>query len=499
MTTAAMPAADVDLFADPVLADPYPAYRMLRHAGPAVYLPGYRVWVLARDREVRHAVGHPEVFAAAPQAGLLGGPTVGEAGGTPTGHGRGGGLAGEGGDPARDVRGEPIGRAVPGCGRGLAAEGGDLARWDAGEPAGGAVPGRRPAGEPAVRRVPGARAWGESLRAIAAHPGLRTVAGVQAFIADQAEHLAEDLVGHGSFDAVAELAHRFPLRTIGTLLGLPAESRPDLLTLAEAALQAHGPLDDHTVRALLDLEPVFALLVAELAAARAPEPAVLPTPTASVTAPAARGGGTIPPGTADLLPGAAVAPPSGDVPDRAEIAHLLRSFALPCVQAVAAGLTGMLWLLATHPEAWQALRADPSLVPAAVAESLRLETPVQLCGRVTTRDVRVGDAVIPAGERVLLLLGSANRDPRRWPDPDRFDLRRDPADHLGPGHGLQPTLASVLATAHLRAILAALVRRAAGLHLDGHPRRRLAVATRAFASLPLYAAPGRAGDTGGAG
>ena len=80
MTTAAMPAADVDLFADPVLADPYPAYRMLRHAGPAVYLPGYRVWVLARDREVRHALGHPEVFAAAPQAGLLGGPTVGEAG-----------------------------------------------------------------------------------------------------------------------------------------------------------------------------------------------------------------------------------------------------------------------------------------------------------------------------------------------------------------------------------------------------------------------------------
>ena len=88
MTTAAMPAVDVDLFADPVLADPYPAYRVLRHAGPAVYLPGYRVWVLARDREVRHAVGHPEVFAAAPQAGLLGGPTVGEAGWTPTGHGR---------------------------------------------------------------------------------------------------------------------------------------------------------------------------------------------------------------------------------------------------------------------------------------------------------------------------------------------------------------------------------------------------------------------------
>ncbi|GGM79749.1 hypothetical protein GCM10010106_27950 [Thermopolyspora flexuosa] len=460
MTTAAMPAADVDLFADPVLADPYPAYRVLRDAGPAVYLPGYRVWVLARDREVRHALDHPEVFAATRPAGLFDGLTAGEAVRAPAwpacGHAR-----------ARSVDGRP----------------GEPAQRAAGGLLGGAVPAHRVPSDPAEPSAcaPGARSWDESLRTIAAHRSLRTFAGLQAFITDQAERIVDDLVAYGSFDAVTELAHRFPLKTIGTLIGLPAESRPDLLLCAEASLQAHGPLDDHTVRALLDLEHVFALLVAELAAARAPEPAVLPTPTASVTAPVRRGGGTTPPDTF-------AAPPSGDVLGQAAIAHLLSSFAMPCVHTVAAGLTGMLWLLATHPGAWHALRADPSLVPAAVEESLRLETPVQTCARTTTRDVRIGDALIREGERVLLLLGAANRDPRKWPAPDRFDPHRNPTGHFV--NGTQPTLARALAKVHLCAVLDALARRASHLYLDGRPRRRLTVGTRTFASLPLYVSAG---------
>lgn len=467
MTTAAMPAADVDLFADPVLADPYPAYRVLRDAGPAVYLPGYRVWVLARDREVRHALDHPEVFAATRPAGLFDGLTAGEAVRAPAwpacGHARSESVEGRPGGPAHLAAGGFLGDAVS-----AHRDTSDLAER--------------------LTCAPGGSTWDESLRAIAAHPSLRTFAGLQAFITDQAERIVDDLVAYGSFDAVTELAHRFPLKTIGTLIGLPAESRSDLLLCAEASLQAHGPLDDHTVRTLLDLEHIFALLVAELAAARAPETAVLPTPTASVTAPVRRGGGTTPPDTAGAFPGTFLAPPPGGVLGQAAIAHLLSSFAMPCVHTIAAGITGMLWLLATHPGAWHALRADPSLVPAAVEESLRLETPVQTCARTTTRDVRIGDALIREGERVLLLLGAANRDPRKWPAPDRFDPHRNPADHFV--DGAQPTFARTLAKAHLCAILDALVRKASHLYLDGHPRRRLTAGTRTLASLPLYVSPG---------
>lgn len=273
---------------------------------------------------------------------------------------------------------------------------------------------------------------------------------LETLVVNQAEKLVDDLVSRGSFDAVADLAHPFPLRTIGDLIGLPADARTDLVTCAEASLQANAPLDERTLRALMDLEGVFTRLTTDLSTGPAADPApVPPCPTS----------------------------------------HLLKTFAMPCVHTIASGLSAMLWLLATHPDAWHALRTTPSLVAAAVEESLRLETPVQMLTRTTTRDVLVGDTLIRTGDRVLLLIAAANRDPRKWPAPDHFDIRRNPTDHLGLGHGTQAALSTALARLHLRAVLGALVRRANHLHLDGSPRRRITTTTRTFASLPLCVTP----------
>lgn len=428
MTTVSTPVVDLDLFADPVLAHPYGAYRTIRDAGPAVYLPGHRVWVLSRYREVRDALRRHLVFSAAHPTGLLDVLTA----------------------PAHEI----------GCARVPGGRAGDLTHGPGhdlsapGPHPGWSLPGipARPAGafagapcEPPLRGLGSDRftPW--------------TLAEIESLIVNRAERLVDGLVADGSFDAVTDLARPFPLGTIGDLIGLPVDGRPDLMTCAEAALQANAPLDGHTVHALPGLEHIFAFLAAELAARRA-DPLAAPAPD----------------------PGEASAPD--------HVVHLLKAFALPCVHTIAAGLTGMLWLLATHPEAWHALRADPSLVAAAVEESLRLETPVQMCSRVTTRDVRIGDVLIREGERVLLLLGAANRDPRNWPDPDLFDVRRNPTDHLGLGHGAQASLAATLARTHLRAVLGALVHRVRHLHLGGSPLRRITT-TRTFASLPLYVTP----------
>ena len=467
MSIAATPSVDVDLFADPVLADPYEAYRALRDAGPAVYLAEHRVWVLARYREVRDALHRHLVFSAAHPTGLLDVLTTR--------------------DP---VRGRPhdgltAGR-VDGPAPGLP---GGFTYGFTGGPAGDHP---RLLGHGRERLASGTAS--ASIGACCDHPlhGLAadrrapTLAELEALIADQAARLVDELMARGSFDAVADLAYPFPLKTIGDLIGLPADGRPDLMLCAEASLQANAPLEDHAARALLDLEHVFALLAAELAAARATTPAAPPV-TAEVAAPARHGLGTL--GPSAETPSAIAGPGHGDAFGPDPIVHLLKAFAMPCVQAVAAGLTGMLWLLATHPEAWHALRVDPSLVPAAVEESLRLETPVQIYSRTTTRDVHIGGTLIRAGERVLLLLGAANRDPRRWPDPDAFDVHRDPTDHLGFGYGTQASLCATLTKTHLRAILDALVRRADHLYLDGSPRRRISTTTRAFASLPLHVTP----------
>jgi cytochrome P450 len=101
--------------------------------------------------------------------------------------------------------------------------------------------------------------------------------------------------------------------------------------------------------------------------------------------------------------------------------------------------------LLSHPEELAKVRADRSLTPSLVEEVLRYESPVQLIPRVTTREVELEGGKIPAGAIVFLLLGSANRDERKFPEPDRFDVTRNPQDHLGFGYGIHYCLGAPLA------------------------------------------------------
>jgi len=93
-------------------------------------------------------------------------------------------------------------------------------------------------------------------------------------------------------------------------------------------------------------------------------------------------------------------------------------------------LSGLLLTLAQRPDVFTRLREHPELIPAAIEEQLRFVSPVQGFYRTATRDYTVGAQTIPAGARVLLLFAAANRDPRRFDDPDSFDLNRNPSDHL---------------------------------------------------------------------
>jgi Cytochrome P450 len=88
------------------------------------------------------------------------------------------------------------------------------------------------------------------------------------------------------------------------------------------------------------------------------------------------------------------------------------------------GLSAVLYAVATHPDQWARPVADPSLARVALDEAVRWKSPVHTFFRTTTTGVRIGDAVVPAGRMVLMFLSAANRDPRRWIDPDRFDLFR---------------------------------------------------------------------------
>ena len=111
-----------------------------------------------------------------------------------------------------------------------------------------------------------------------------------------------------------------------------------------------------------------------------------------------------------------------------------------------AGLTGTLFkLLAENPDQRALLRENPALIPDAVEEAIRLATPLQLVGRTTSREVTLHGMTIPADGRVVLVYGAANRDERRFTDPNRFDVTRGRFRHLGFGEGMHGCLGAPLA------------------------------------------------------
>jgi cytochrome P450 len=116
--------------------------------------------------------------------------------------------------------------------------------------------------------------------------------------------------------------------------------------------------------------------------------------------------------------------------------------------------------LLTHPEEIARLRQDPSLLPAAVEELLRFTNPVNHANdRFTTKDVPIGDVVIPAGEWVFIATTSANRDPAKFSGPDRLDLGRDTSGHVAFGYGVHHCLGAPLARMEAEVALGALLAR----------------------------------------
>ena len=125
---------------------------------------------------------------------------------------------------------------------------------------------------------------------------------------------------------------------------------------------------------------------------------------------------------------------------------------------------GLLALL-RHPQQWQRLGANPSLLPAAVEESLRYDPPVTMTSRRALEQTTIGEIAIAADDRVVVSLSAANRDPARFPDPDRFDLERPNNEPLAFGGGIHDCLGAGLARIEAQIIFGTLLRRYPRLQL----------------------------------
>jgi cytochrome P450 len=124
-------------------------------------------------------------------------------------------------------------------------------------------------------------------------------------------------------------------------------------------------------------------------------------------------------------------------------------------------------LFTRHPDQRQLLLDDPALIPGAVEETLRYLPPSQYQGRTATRDVEKHGRTIPAGDRVIVVTGAANRDERAYPDPDRYDVRRKPDQQpLSLGHGVHFCLGAALARLEGRVGIEEFLRRFPAYDID---------------------------------
>jgi cytochrome P450 len=137
------------------------------------------------------------------------------------------------------------------------------------------------------------------------------------------------------------------------------------------------------------------------------------------------------------------------------------------------------------PEEYQLLRSQPQLARAAFEESLRWDSPSRMAGRITMREVEFDGYVIPPGERCGLMFAAANRDPRKWSEPDRFDIRRDNRGHVGWGYGVHSCVGRVLAGLEADALIGALARHIERFEAAGEPEPWMTTIGHGPAKLPV--------------
>ncbi len=278
-----------------------------------------------------------------------------------------------------------------------------------------------------------------------------------------ARSLFDALAGRDRLDGVRDIAESFPLTVFPAAIGLPPQARDYLLPYGSMVFNGFGPRNRLFTEAMADSGPVREWITAQCAREN-----LVPGRLGTAIHDAAASNGY----------------------DAAAAGMLVRSFLSAGVDTTVHAIGNTLLCLAQNPDAFAALRADPSLARQAFEEVIRLEAPVQTFFRTTTRDVEVAPgARIPAGEKVLLFLGAANRDPRRWPDPERFDIHRKPVGHTGFGRGVHACVGQQFARLEAEILLAEVASRYATLAVDGPVERRLNNTLRGLRSLPLAVTP----------
>lgn len=276
------------------------------------------------------------------------------------------------------------------------------------------------------------------------------------------EHLDAFLAGSGPQDLVSEVAYPLPATVIATMLGAPASDRDRFRDWSdELALVAFGTggaaraeRHERALRGLQEMDAYFR----ELVARRRAEPGE------------------------DML-SALMAREDEDRLTDDELVAMCALLLFAGHETTTNSIANATLALLRHPDQLARLRADPELLAPAVEELLRFDGPIKVLNRWVVADTVLGGRTIRAGQRVHLVLASANRDPAKFADPDVLDLARSPNPHIAFGKGIHACIGAQLARMETRVAVGRIVERLPGLSLEQEPVWKDALASRSMETL----------------
>jgi cytochrome P450 len=280
---------------------------------------------------------------------------------------------------------------------------------------------------------------------------------VRAQIEAEARALIDRLLARRSFDGMTDLACHLPLTIVTQLVGLPEDGRENMLKWAAGGFDIFGVQNARGKQGVETVKEMRSYITDQAVPER-------------------------------LKPGSWTAriyelADQGAVP-RDACRLLVRDYIGPSLDTTIAATGQLLLELGSDPTQFELLRRDPSLIPNATNEAVRLGSPIRSLTRTVVRDYELGGVQLPAGARVMVVYASANRDERRFDKPHQFDVTRARADHVGFGYGIHACAGMHLARLEMNSLLSALVARVARIEV-GNPTIAMNNTICSFASLPV--------------